>query len=128
MNDLSKIPVPHTPPPPPATALEQTVVPAPSIQGPPPWSLNRLKDEGLRTILEEKRFSTDGVLDRHPAVWDTLRFHRFKVFTKPHGPYIRTWVREFYSAYSDLVPQGKKKASVFKPVDSMAVRGKKGKI
>lgn len=52
-------------------------------------------------------------------------FHRFEVITKTCIPYISTWVREFYAAYSDLLPQGKKKASAFEPVDFVMVRWKK---
>uniref|UniRef100_M1DA87 Putative plant transposon protein domain-containing protein n=1 Tax=Solanum tuberosum TaxID=4113 RepID=M1DA87_SOLTU len=40
------------------------------------------------------------------------------------GPYIPIWVREFYPTYGDVVPQGKKKASAYRPVKSVMVRGK----
>ena len=60
-------------------------------------------------------------------MWDTLRFNRFKVFTKPRGLYIPAWAHELCSDYSDLVPQGKKKSSDFKLVDFIVVRGKKVK-
>uniref|UniRef100_M1DV58 Putative plant transposon protein domain-containing protein n=1 Tax=Solanum tuberosum TaxID=4113 RepID=M1DV58_SOLTU len=57
-------------------------------------------------------------------MWDTLWFHIFDIFTRPCGPYIPTWVLEFYATYGDLVPQGKKKASAFRLVESLMVRGK----
>lgn len=75
--------------------------------------------------MEEKIFSIDGVVDRHLAVQDTLQFHKFEVFTRPCGPYITTWVREFYATYSDLVPQMKKKYSAFRPIQFVMVRGRK---
>ncbi|KAG5584754.1 hypothetical protein H5410_045188 [Solanum commersonii] len=42
----------------------------------------------------------------------------------PRGSYIPTWVREFYTTYSDLVPKGKKEASAFRSVESVVVRGR----
>uniref|UniRef100_M1D9C4 Polyprotein protein n=1 Tax=Solanum tuberosum TaxID=4113 RepID=M1D9C4_SOLTU len=100
-------------------APAQIMVPAPPVQGRPPRLVNRLKAEGLRTNPKEKILSTDGVVDMYPLLWGTLRLHRFDIFTRPRGPYIPTWVREFYTAYGDLVPKGKKKAITFRPMASV---------
>uniref|UniRef100_M1DVA8 Polyprotein protein n=1 Tax=Solanum tuberosum TaxID=4113 RepID=M1DVA8_SOLTU len=122
MHDPSRIPIPQTTP-----APEHTVVPAPQVQCPPPLSLNRLEAEGLRTILEEKRLSTDRVVDMYLEIWNTLMFHKYEIFTTPRGPYIPNGVREFYLAYKDLVSKGKNKGSAFKPVDNVINRGKRVK-
>ncbi|KAG5586040.1 hypothetical protein H5410_046474 [Solanum commersonii] len=62
---------------------------------------------------------------KYSDVRGTLYYHRFDQFTSPQGPYIPSWVRKFYTAYGDLVPKSKKKASEFRPVKSVMVQGKK---
>ena len=63
------------------------------VQAPPaplqlPRHANRLKVTGLRTILEEKILSIEGVRERYPEVWELIKFHKFEVFTKPKGSYV----------------------------------------
>uniref|UniRef100_M1DZM2 Integrase core domain containing protein n=1 Tax=Solanum tuberosum TaxID=4113 RepID=M1DZM2_SOLTU len=71
MHDPFRIKVPETPTPPPVP--DQIVVPPPPAQVPHQRSMNRLKAKELRTIIEEKRLSTDEVIDRYPEIWHTLR-------------------------------------------------------
>uniref|UniRef100_M1D9Z1 Integrase core domain containing protein n=1 Tax=Solanum tuberosum TaxID=4113 RepID=M1D9Z1_SOLTU len=40
---------------------------------------------------------------------------------RPRGPYISSWVREFYTTYGALVPKDKKQASKFRPVRDIEV-------
>lgn len=61
LNDLFRIWIPHTTPPP---VPDKIVVPTPSAQVPPSWPMNRLKGEGLKTIIEEKILSIHGVVDK----------------------------------------------------------------
>uniref|UniRef100_M1DKM8 Putative plant transposon protein domain-containing protein n=1 Tax=Solanum tuberosum TaxID=4113 RepID=M1DKM8_SOLTU len=72
----------------------------------------------------EKLLSTEGLEGKHPDVIDTLHYHEFEQFIRPRGPYNPSWVREFYTAYEELVPRNKKKASDFRPVKSVMLRGK----
>ncbi|KAG5615736.1 hypothetical protein H5410_015560 [Solanum commersonii] len=47
-----------------------------------------------------------------------------KKVQKAPKPLCSAWVGEFYTAYGELVPKNKKKASEFQPVKSVMVRGK----
>lgn len=79
------------------------------------------------TILEVKRFSTNGVVELYLEVWNTIMFYKFEIFMKPRGSFIPTWVKEFYAEYSKMAPKGKKKDNSFKLVDNVEVQGRKVK-
>uniref|UniRef100_M1DSZ9 Uncharacterized protein n=1 Tax=Solanum tuberosum TaxID=4113 RepID=M1DSZ9_SOLTU len=93
----------------------------------PPRSTNRLKVVGWQFILEKKQLSTSGVVNKHPTVWETLRYKIFKQFSKPQNLYVPIWVREIYEWLTKLVPKGKKKEGLMAPVDFFEVHGKKVK-
>uniref|UniRef100_M1DMW9 Putative plant transposon protein domain-containing protein n=1 Tax=Solanum tuberosum TaxID=4113 RepID=M1DMW9_SOLTU len=65
-----------------------------------------------------------GFSGRYYTVRHTFHFHRFEQFIRSRGPYIPMWVGEFYTAYREMVPKGKKKASTLRLVKSVMVRGK----
>lgn len=67
----------------------------------------------------------DGVVDTYADVWEMLRFHGFQHFTKRRNPYVPTWVREFYEAYSLLVPKSRERVKIIhKPVNAVEVQGR----
>lgn len=73
-----------------------------------PHTMNRLKAAGLCAIHEEKRLSTDRVMEGYPDIWRTIQFHGFERFTQAHISYVPTCVQEFYEAYAYLITKNKK--------------------
>lgn len=65
----------------------------------------------------------DEVLSDYPTIWDTIKFHGFKMFIKPWLPYVPAWVWEFYMVYVKALPK-KRNGTVWKPLDTIDVSGK----
>ncbi|KAG5580360.1 hypothetical protein H5410_050987 [Solanum commersonii] len=66
------------------TTTESVPTPAPPpttnafpVAPPPPRLLNRLKGDSLRTILEEKLLSMEGLEGKHVEVLSTIKYHEF---------------------------------------------------
>ncbi|WMV13737.1 hypothetical protein MTR67_007122 [Solanum verrucosum] len=85
----ARLPKPPTPTP------EQTPQ-VPPAQEPLPHSMNRLKATSMYTILQEKRLSTDGVVDKYPVVWETLWFHKFEQLTNLRSPRVPIEKRDIH--------------------------------
>lgn len=84
--------------------------------------MNMLKLAGLRTILEEKRLSTNGLVDLYTKIWHAIQYHKFERFTRGWLSYVPTWDREFYEAYAQRLPK-KKKGIAPDPLKSVELRG-----
>lgn len=39
--------------------------------------------------------SIEGLEGKYSDVRETLKFHKFEQFTRPPGPYIPSWIRDF---------------------------------
>ncbi|KAG5585273.1 hypothetical protein H5410_045707, partial [Solanum commersonii] len=99
----------------------------------------RGKGEGKKTISEVPKHTSGSEgksFDSQPTFFELeddqpLHSRLAKISARPHqdssrvpeatlmprDPYIPTWVREFYTAYGDLVPKGKRKARTFRLVE-----------
>uniref|UniRef100_M1DZ14 Integrase core domain containing protein n=1 Tax=Solanum tuberosum TaxID=4113 RepID=M1DZ14_SOLTU len=122
-NDPSRNTVPPTRPTPTKTVVQ---VPPP-VQAPPPHSFNRLKAEGHNTILEEKRLSTHGVVDRYPEVWNTIKSTNSRSSQSPEALIFPLGSGSSTLPMGSWYQKGKKKSSTFKPIDDVIVRGRKVK-
>lgn len=68
--------------------------------------------------------SADGMIDKYPEVWETLKFHNFQMVTKPWDPYVPTLVHESYEAYYKVIRKNIRRAkSMLKPLDTVEVQG-----
>uniref|UniRef100_M1DHC1 Uncharacterized protein n=1 Tax=Solanum tuberosum TaxID=4113 RepID=M1DHC1_SOLTU len=88
----------------------------------PSRDVQRLKVAREWIILEKTRLSSNGVISKDPPIRETIKFHRFKEFTKPQLLYVPAVVREFYMAYALTLPK-KINGTILKPLEEVEVCG-----
>lgn len=64
---------------------------------------------------------------KYPKVQDTMYYHEFEQFMKSRGHYIPPGLGNSTQFMGELVPKNQKKASKFRPLKLVMVRGKEVK-